>query len=203
MPLDQLDGPSAHLLRGPRVELSDLHVAGLSFHEGYHAGLAVAEHGIGLPVSDAGAVVGGGGSIFDGALSRQSSSTVVAAVALASLLGGSAQAPMEAASASLIHPDVSVDGFVTDLEPPLESQSPRDLLGAPVVHQQQLDLVPVLRREASISPRSRASSPGPTVCLLRPVGSIGAAAVAPNLPINRAPMPSQVPSDLRRRFLLT
>ena len=151
--LDQLDSPSAELLRGPRVELSDLHISGLSFHEGHDARLAVAEHGVGFPVSDAGAVVGGVGAVLDGSLSRQSSARVVGAVSLPPLLGGLSQVHVQESPVSLVVPDASVDGLVADLESPLESHSPGDLLGAPVLLLQQgLDQVPVLIREAPIAP---------------------------------------------------
>ena len=53
---------------------------------------------------------------------------------------------------SLVVPDVSVDGLMADLEPALASQSPGDLLGAPVVlPQQALDQMPVRRRKAEVS----------------------------------------------------
>ncbi len=149
---DQLDGASAELLGGPRVELSDLDVSGFSFDEGDDAGLAVAEHSIGFPVSDAGSVVGGGGSLLDWPLAGQSSSRVVGAMPLAPLFCGLSQMRVQASPVSLVVPDVSVDGLMADLEPALASQSPGDLLGAPVVlPQQALDQMPVRRRKAEVS----------------------------------------------------
>jgi len=151
--LDQLDGAVAQLLGGPCVELSDLHVSGLSFHEGQHAGLAVAEHGVGLPMPDAGAVVGGGGSFLDGSLTGQSPSRVVGAVSLPPLFGGLPQVRVQESPVSLVVPDVSVDGLMADLQPAFECHSAGDLLGAPVLLlQQSLDQVPVLVRESAISP---------------------------------------------------
>ena len=131
--LDQLRGPAAELLGGACIELTDLEVSGLAFHEGDDAGLAVAEHGVGLPVANAGSVVCCGWALLDGSLACQSSSRVVGAV-------------------SLVVPDVSVDGLMADLETSFEIQSAGDLLGAPVLlHQQDLDHVPVRRGEAEVS----------------------------------------------------
>ena len=152
MPLDELNGPSAELLRGARVELSDLHISGLSFDEGHHAGLAVTEHGVGFPVSDAGAVVGSGGSDLDRPLSGQSPSRVVGTVSFASQLGGPAQVLVEGAAASLVGPDMEIDGLMADLEPVYAFQPPGDLLGAPVDLEQLLDQLPVLVGDAVVAP---------------------------------------------------
>ena len=100
-----------------------------------------------------GAVVGGVGAVLDGSLSRQSSARVVGAVSLPPLLGGLSQVHVQEPPLSLVVPDASVDGLMAELESPLESHSPGDLLGAPVLLlQQSLDQVPVLVRESAISP---------------------------------------------------
>ena len=153
MALDQLRGPAAELLGGACIELTDLEVSGLAFHEGDDAGLAVAEHGIGFPMPDAGAVVGGGGSFPDGSLACQSSTTVVGAVSLSPLLGGLPQVRVQGSPSPLVVPDVSVDGLMADLQPAFKCHSAGDLLGAPVLLlQQSLGQVPVLVRESAISP---------------------------------------------------
>lgn len=150
--LDQLRGPAAELLGGACIELADLEVSGLAFHEGDDAGLAVAEHGVGLPVANAGSVVCCGWALLDGSLACQSSSRVVGAVSLSPFLGGLSQVGVQQSAVSLVVPDVSVGGLMADLETSFEIQSAGDLLGAPVLlHQQDLDHVPVLRGEAEVS----------------------------------------------------
>ena len=153
MALDQLRGPAAELLGGACIELTDLEVSGLAFHEGDDAGLAVAEHGVGLPVANAGSVVCCGWALLDGSLACQSSSRVVGAVSLSPFLGGLSPVGVQQSAVSLVVPDVSVDGLMADLQPAFECHSAGDLLGAPVLLlQQSLDQVPVLVGESAIAP---------------------------------------------------
>ena len=153
MALDQLRGPAAELLGGACIELTDLKVSGLAFHEGDDAGLAVAEHGVGLPVANAGSVVCCGWALLDGSLACQSSSRVVGAVSLSPFLGGLSQVGVQQSAVSLVVPDVSVDGLMADLQPAFECHAAGDLLGTPVLLlQQSLDQVPVLVRESAIAP---------------------------------------------------
>ena len=113
---------------------------------------AVAEHGVGLPVANAGSVVCCGWALLDGSLACQSSSRVVGAVSLSPFLGGLSPVGVQQFAVSLVVPDVSVDGLMADLETSFEIQSAGDLLGAPVLlHQQDLDHVPVRRGEAEVS----------------------------------------------------
>ena len=107
---------------------------------------------IGLPVANAGSVVCCGWALLDGSLACQSSSRVVGAVSLSPFLGGLSQAGVQQSAVSLVVPDVSVDGLMADLETSFEIQSAGDLLGAPVLlHQQDLDHVPVRHGEAEVS----------------------------------------------------
>jgi len=150
--LDQLDGSAAQLLGRACLEFSDLEVSGLAFDEGHDAGLAVAEHGVCLPMANAGSVVDRGGSVLDRPLSGQTSSRVAGAVSLAPSLGGLSQVRVQESPVSLVVPDVSVDGLMADLEASFVVQSSGDLLGAPVLLlQQTLDQVPVLVHEPEVS----------------------------------------------------
>ena len=175
--VDELESPSAELVGRSRVELSDLDVPGLSFHEGDDARPAVAEHCVGLPVSDAGAVVGRGGSVLDRPLSGQSSSRVVGAVSLTSQFGGAAQVLVDGATASFVSPDVTINGLVADLEDSVATEPSSDLLGAPVVLEQFLDEIPVSGGEAEVPPRVRPPGARVAVRLQRPVESIRSPAV--------------------------
>ncbi len=202
--LDQSGGPLAQLLCGACLELADLEVSCLAFHEGYDAVLAMAEHGVNLPVSDAGSVVGGGVSVLDGPLASQSSPGVVGAVSLASLLGCTPQVSMKGAAPALVVPDVPIDGLMADLEPPVERQSSGDLLGAPILHpDQELDESPIPIGESEVPSGMRSPGASVSMRLQGPVESVSPSAIASDLSMDRASMPPQGLCDFSHGYLFS
>ena len=91
------------------------------------------------------------GSLRDETFSGQSSTTVIAAVALAAPLAGPSQMGVEQPSRLLVSPDVAVDGLVADGELPQTAEMSGDLLGTPLAAQQLVDLGEVLGREAQVA----------------------------------------------------
>src|SRR5687767_6976577 len=80
------------------------------------------------------------GALRDEAFSSQSSTTIIAAIALATTFTGTSQMGVEPSSRRLIAPDVAVDGLVADREVPRTAQVAGDLLGTPFLADQLIDL---------------------------------------------------------------
>ena len=80
--------------------------------------------------------------------------------------------PVQRSAESSILPDVSVDGLVTDREEVPEFEPPSDLLGAPLLLQACLYLLPVLIGEALVTPGPGASPAGEGVGHAGPVATV-------------------------------
>src|SRR6266699_7265859 len=146
-------------------------------------------------MSDLRAGLGRQGARRDRPFTGQPPPAVVAAVAFAALLAGAAQVAVQRAAATLVGPDVAVDGFVTDREQVEAAEPPRHLLGAPIFPQQLLDLRPVGRREPLVAPGAGASAACIPVGELGPIAPVAGRAVAPDLAADRAAVAAEHPRD--------
>ena len=95
---------------GGTGQLADAHQSAFAFDGRHHAGLSPAMHGVEFPVAEALAPFHHRGTLTDHRFARQSSSTVVANVALAPLFLRPAQAMPQGAPTLLLRPDIQVDG---------------------------------------------------------------------------------------------
>jgi hypothetical protein len=98
---------------------------------------------------------------------------------------------VQGASASLVTPDVAVDGLVADLEQAVASQPAGDLLRAPVLSQQGLDSSPLRGGKAAIPPGLLSPAVGVPVSELRTVPPIVPGGVASHLPADGASVTTQ------------
>jgi hypothetical protein len=78
--------------------------------------LGGAEHGIDLPVAEAGSVLGTSGSLGDVTFAGESTAGVVGAVAFPALLASLSKELVVGAATALVTPDVAVDGLVADAQ---------------------------------------------------------------------------------------
>ena len=143
------------------------------------------------------AVLNRGRSLLDHALAGEPAAAVVGPVALAALLHGAAQVPVQLAALAQVAPDVAVDGLVADGERPARAQVPGDLLRAPAPPQQPPDPLQLPGPEARMAARTTA----PATCafdrLLDLVAPIRRVRVAPHFAPDRAAVPAQDARDLR------
>jgi hypothetical protein len=98
---------------------------------------------------------------------------------------------------SFVGPDVAIDGLVTDLEQAVAAQPTGDLLRAPLLSQQGLDLDPLGGAKAAISPRLLSPTVGVPVGQLRTVAPIVPGRVTPHLPADGASVTTQDAGDGR------
>ena len=98
------------------AELADDEISDLSLDEGDDAVLSGAEHGIDLPVTEEGSVLGSSGSLGDVTLTGEATTGVIGAVAFPALLAGLSKEFVAQAPTALVTPDVAVDGLVADAE---------------------------------------------------------------------------------------
>jgi len=89
--------------------------------------------------------------LIDHALAGEPPAALVSPVALAALLHGAAQIPVQQPAMAQVTPDVAVDGLVADREPPARAQVPGDLLGAPAAPQQPPHLAELPGPEARMT----------------------------------------------------
>jgi len=148
---NEFDGAAIGGFDGSGLELSDQDVPGLSVDEGEEAVPVGTENRVTLQVSDTAAVLGTGWPLGDGPLSGKAASGIVAAVAFATLLLGAAKVAVERASTPLVHPDVAVDGLVTDPKQPGPVEPTADLLRAEVLPEPHLNELPVGSGEALVA----------------------------------------------------
>src|SRR6266480_897041 len=104
---------------------------------------------------------------------------------------------VERAAGPLLGPDVAIDRFVTDREPLVAAEPPRDLFGTPILAEQRLDLRPFDRGELSIASRSRSTAARVPVGERRAIGTVTVRLIAPHLAADRAAVASQHPSNHR------
>ena len=134
--MDERDHASVQGFFGSVLELADDEIAGLAFDQGHDAILGAVPHdGIDFPMADGASRLGDGWPFGDVALAGQAAPAVVGAVALASLLGGLSQVPVQIAAGRLVSPDVLIDGFVADQHDAVKAQVACDLFGAPALFQ--------------------------------------------------------------------
>lgn len=125
--LGQANGAVVELMRRSRLELADQEVAGFALHRADDAMLvAVAHHGVDLPVAELAASKHPRRAFGDMALTREAAAAVIGAVAFAeAALACATQMLMQGAPAAPIVPDVAVDGLVADLQALFLAQEPR------------------------------------------------------------------------------
>lgn len=113
--VDEPVGALVEFVLGTIRQLADQGVAGLAFHDGHDAILASGTHdGVDLPMPGLLAFIHDRRALVDMAFAGQAAPTVVTAIALAPLLGGATQVPIQASTATFIAPDVLIDRLVTD-----------------------------------------------------------------------------------------
>jgi len=131
------------------------------------------DDGVGFPVAEPGFAVDDAGAFLNAGARRQLPPAVIRAVAFASYFLA-AQVVMECPASLFVRVNVEVDALVADRRLPLQSESPTDLLRAPLSREQALDLPPRLWRDAGrdslLLPREsqlvsllRAIAPPPTI----------------------------------------
>jgi len=112
------------------------------------------ENGVALDVSNPGTILGAWRSLRDGPLTGEPAAGVIAAVSLAAFLLSTAQMLVERATTPFVHPDVAVDGLVTDGEQAESAEPAADLLRTEVLAEPDLDEFPVGGAEALIASRA-------------------------------------------------
>lgn len=135
------------------------------------------------------------GSLGDVTFAGKPSTTVVAAVALAPLLAGTAQFPVQHATLNPVAPDISIDRLVADGKLAGELKVARDLFRAPLLPEQRNHRTEVTFAEPPVAPGSRAAVPGAARCLARAIIAV-VAAITLEFPANRAPVAPQVLGNL-------
>lgn len=138
-------------------EFPDQGQARFPIHERENAGatLTVAEHGVALPVAQSRAIFCPRRARRNRTFSSESSSTVIVRIPLPKRFVRAPQMDVQRAALFLVGPDVSVDGFMADRQPACARIPPDDLLGAPILAQQQFNRVPIGGTEPRITPRVR------------------------------------------------
>ena len=101
----------------------------------------LADHGVGLPVSDAGAFLDDLRPLVDRDPPPDLAPAVIAPVAFPALFLA-AQVGMEITATALVRIDILVDPFVTDMQSLLHRQPAADLLRTPLLAQQTLNPLP-------------------------------------------------------------
>ena len=143
------------------------------------AGLA--DHGVGLPVSGAGAFLDDLRPLVNRNPAPDLAPAVIAPVAFPALFLAT-QVGMEITATALVRIDILVDPFVTDMQSLLHRQPAADLLRTPLLAQQTLNPFP----SSGGNPRlglGLAAGQGPVLRLLRAVAA--KSAVAPDLTADR------------------
>lgn len=136
---DPGEGPG-NLVLGSGAELSDEGVAALALDECQQAVLgALADDGVGFPVSEPEAFVGRGRAFGDMSFSRQNAAGSGAAVVFAADLGQDAGVGGELAVVVLVAPQKAIDGFVGGHGLALQTQGASDLDRAPAPSNQGHD----------------------------------------------------------------
>lgn len=110
------DGPLIQFFFGAGLELPDQHEACAALDQRNDTVQGASHDGVDLPVTAAGAFCRRLGALRDMALAGESAPAVVAAVALAPLLAGTAQFPVQHATLGPVAPDISIDRLVADRE---------------------------------------------------------------------------------------
>lgn len=203
MAADEFDYAISEGLLGPIAELADEHLAGCSLDQGDDTvGRGVAHDGVDFPMAGFLAAFDRRGAFADEAFARESPAAVVAAVALAPLLGRSPQMAVQCSALALVLPDPLVDGLVADREFTGLPQVTGDLFGTPPLAQQRLDQAPLAVGEPLVAPRARAPAARALAGLLGAIGAVVCTAIALQLAANRAAVAAEGARDLRLVELL-
>ena len=193
--LDERNDLSIELIGGTRAQLSDDDVFGLTFDQSDDAVPVMSAHdSVRFPMAEARAVLGAWRALGDVAHIGQYSPGIGAAVALAALLRGLAQALVEASPVTAVVPDVAVDSLMADVEYAVEAQPAGDLLGTPVQAQQGNDHLQMPIGEAPVAPGMRAAGEGAAISFAGTVGAV-VALIAANLPEHGAAVASKLVGD--------
>lgn len=158
--------------RAARQLLDDGH-AGLALHQGQHTMVLVrADDGVTLPVPNSLPSFDLSGAFTDVPFARHDASVIDAAVALASKLGNDPRVAPQRATLGLVSQDVTVDRAVTDVQLCPQAQHTRDLLRAPLLAKQGVNVGPVSGLEQG--PATTSPTPGLRVLLRlrRPVRAV-------------------------------
>jgi len=195
--VDELDGTPVGGLDGSSGELTDDGEASLTVDEREQAVLVGTENCVSLEVSNAGTILGAWRSLRDRLLTGEPSSGIIAAVAFAAFLACTAQVAVEGASTPFVHPDVAVDGLVTDGEQAESAKPAADLLWTEVLSQPRFDELPVARGEALIATGLGASPARFLACRVPAIATVFPS-ITLEFPVDRAAMATQGVSDRRR-----
>jgi len=181
---------------GAGPELADQHVAGSSLDQGHNtvAGTGT-DDGVDLPVTPPASASSRCGTFGDVTLSGEFPAAVIAAVALAPLLAGTAQFPVEHTAFGPIAPDIAIDGLMADRERTAQPQITRDLFRTPLLLEQPYHQTKIPAAKLLVSARPGSPGAGAAGCLARAVVAI-VAAVALKFPANRASVSPQVEGNL-------
>ncbi len=145
-------------------QLLDDGQAGLAFHQSQHAMVLVrADDGVPLPVPNSLSRFDLSGTFTDVPFTRHDASVIDAAIALASELGDDPRVSPQRTALGLVSQDVAVDRAVADVQLGPQAQHTRDLLRAPFLAKQGVNVGPVIGLEQS--PAATSSTPGLRVLL--------------------------------------
>ena len=171
--------------RAARQLLDDGH-ASLALHQRQHAVMLVRPNdGVALPVANSLSRLRFSGPLADVSFARHDASVIDAAVTFACKLGDDPRMAPQRAALALVPQDVPIDRAVADVQLGPQSQHSRDLLRAPFLAQQGVNVGPVIRLEQG--PPSTSSAPGLRVLLRlrRPVRAIMPRGVPRHFSANR------------------
>ena len=192
---EQLDRAPQRLPLGGPGQLADAHQPAPAFDHRHHTGLPPPVHRVDLPVPEPPAALHLRRPLPDHLLSRQATPAVVARVALAPLLARTPQMPPQAPTPHLVRPDPLVDRLVAHRPMPFQTPPSRRLLGAQVPPDHRLDRREGLGTIPQVPPRTPFATPGFPDRVLSPIVPVLHRAIAPHLPVNRAPVPPQRKGD--------
>ena len=135
----QGDGPARREVLGRALQGPDSHQPRVPLHDGEHACGALAVDSVDFPVTDAFARPHRSRAAADHLLACQTTPAVIATIAFAPLLAGSAQVEPKPAARCLVLPDPAVDGFMTHHPRALQPHPADDLLRTEIETDQTLN----------------------------------------------------------------
>jgi len=194
---DQSVQSPVHGGHGAIVELADDGESGAALHEGDDAVRGAMSHdGVDFPMAKHGPVIDVFGAFGDVAFPGEPSPGIVGPVTFSSLFGMAAKMGMQGAAGLLVGPDALVDGFVADAGDAGLSKGTSDLLGAPLVLEQEDHTGPDGRVDSQVSTGAAAAPAGAFAGLGRPIRAIVATAVASDLAADGAGVPVEASGDV-------